>query len=509
MNIESAPNHNMQTVNIPTNEITVINRLRKVDEGKVKDIAQSIQEIDLLHPLHVSKKGSEYILTSGAHRLSAMKLLQRPTIPCVVRKEDSTINKLIEVEENLCSKRLNAVQEAENIVLREELLIQLGRKAIVGSNQYTGDALTNKKLAEQLGVSRRIYSYKKQVNNLDPEVKELLGETKYAEKMMDMVKLTKQPREIQLEVARVLVEQEAKTFNRALILANWKYKRTEWDEDSKKLKDELQPPKSIMRFNRIKDRLNDICIMVSHKENLRKKKRDSLFGTAEINNYTMLPEHSRWFIKYFTNEGDLVCDNTAGRGTNLISAAYENRRIIGYDLSKDNLESIRTAVVENIGRAPESCILHHSCGVAMDEYKNESNIIDCFINDVPYVCGAEDYGTEDERDLCYLKNVDDFYKKIDEMIGNMKRLIKPSNYKEKVFHPIIMKVGSQRRGAKGLITMDTDVEMIARKHSLILHDKIQTELKPTLQSYNLKRCIKNRFTVKLQETNLVFLKYES
>ena len=91
----------------------------------------------------------------------------------------------------------------------------------------------------------------------------------------------------------------------------------------------------------------------------------------------------------------------------------------------------------------------------------------------------------------------------------MKRLIKPSNYEEKIFHPIIMKMGSQRRGERGLITMDTDIEMIGRKIGLILHDKIVNELKPTLQNYNLQRCIENRFTVKLQETNLVFLKYES
>ena len=82
------------------------------------------------------------------------------------------------------------------------------------------------------------------------------------------------------------------------------------------------------------------------------------------------------------------------------------------------------------------------------------------------------------------------------MMMNMKRLIKPSNYKEKIFHPIIMKVGSQRRGERGLITMDTDIELIARKLNLILHDKITNELKPTLQSYNLKRCIENRFTIK-------------
>ena len=499
----------MQTINIPVNDIKVINRLRKVDESKIKDIAQSIKEIDLLHPLQVSKRGSEYILTSGNHRLRAMQLLQRPTIPCVVREEDETINQLIEIEENLCSKRLNAIQEAEHIVLREDLLIKLGRKAVVGSNQYTGEGITNTELAEQLGISRRIYSYKKQINNLEPEVKELLGETKYAEKMMDMVRLTKQPKNIQLEVARLLVEDEAKTFNRALILANLKYKKKEWKEEYKKIKDELLPPTSIMRFDRKKDTLNDLCILVSHNENLRKKKRTALFGTAEVSNYTMLPEHSRWFIKYFTKENDLICDNTCGRGTNLISASYEGRRIIGYDLSADNLEGIRDACVNHIGARPETVTLHHSCGVEMKEYKNESNMIDCFINDIPYVCGAEDYGSEDERDLCYIKDLGEFYKKIETMMMNMKRLIKPSNYKEKIFHPIIMKVGSQRRGERGLITMDTDIEMIGRKHSLTLHDKITNELKPTLQSYNLKRCIENRFTIKLQETNLVFLKYES
>ena len=168
----------MKPILIPVDDIKVVNRLRKVDEGKVKDIAQSIKEIDLLHPLQVSKRGSEYILTSGNHRLRAMQLLQRATIPCVVREEDKTLNQLIEIEENLCSKRLNAIQEAEHIVMREKLLIKLGRKAVVGSNQYTGDGITNTELASQLGISRRIYSYKKQVNNLEPEVKELLGETK-------------------------------------------------------------------------------------------------------------------------------------------------------------------------------------------------------------------------------------------------------------------------------------------------------------------------------------------
>ena len=71
-----------------------------------------------------------------------------------------------------------------------------------------------------------------------------------------------------------------------------------------------------MKFERKKDKLNDICMTVSHNEELRRTKKTALFGTNQVSNYTMLPEHSRWFIKYFSNEGDLICDNTCGRGTN-------------------------------------------------------------------------------------------------------------------------------------------------------------------------------------------------
>ena len=73
----------MQTVNIPIDDIKVINRLRKVDEGKVKDIAQSIKEIDLLHPLQVTTRGSDYILTSGNHRYRATVSYTHLTLPTI------------------------------------------------------------------------------------------------------------------------------------------------------------------------------------------------------------------------------------------------------------------------------------------------------------------------------------------------------------------------------------------------------------------------------------------
>ena len=496
----------MELVDIPVGDIQVINRLRKTDASKIQELATSISDIDLLHPIAVASKDNHFVLLSGEHRLSAFKLLERPTIPCVVRENNPLINQLVEVSENLCSNRLNAIEESNAIVMREKILIQLGRKAIVGSNQYTEDKVTNKELANQLGISRRVYQYKKQVANLHPKVQEMLGETKFANNMMDMVRLSKQSKEVQMEVAKILYNNRTTTFRQAFVVAKLRLIPDAWSVENKKLREEIQAPKSVMKFERKKDKLNDICLTVSHNEALRRTKKTALFGTNEVSNYTMLPEHSRWFIKYFSNEGDLICDNTCGRGTNLLAAAYENRRIIGFDLNKNNLDCIREALTDHIGLSEVDYKLHHSCGVEMVEYAEHDEMVDMFINDIPYIMNAEKYN-DDPRDLGNISNLDDFYSRVEVMLLNMKRLIKKSDYDKGIFKPIIMKVGSQRRGTKGLIDMATDIQMIARKHSLILHDLIMNELRPSMQSYIMNTSFQKRFTLKLHESNLVFVRY--
>ena len=256
-NVPNSLKH-MQLVDIPVGDIKVLNRLRKRDDIKVQELATSIKDIDLLHPIAVAKKDDHYVLLSGEHRLSAYKLLERPTIPSVVRPNDKLINTLVEVSENLCSKRLNAIEESKFIVKREQILIQLGRKAVVGSNQYTEDKITNTELANQLGITRRVYQYKKQVANLHPKVQAMLGETKYANNMMDMVKLSKCDEKIQLEVAKILSTGETTSFNRAYIIAKLNLLPDAWSEENKKLREEIMMPRSIMKFERKRDKLNDI-----------------------------------------------------------------------------------------------------------------------------------------------------------------------------------------------------------------------------------------------------------
>ena len=59
-----------------------------------------------------------------------------------------------------------------------------------------------------------------------------------------------------------------------------------------------------------------------------------------------------------------------------------------------------------------------------------------------------------------------------------------------------------------MIDLGTEIEIIARKVGLDLHDKIYNELRSAFAGYGLKQGIENRYTIKSHETNLVFLKYD-
>ena len=495
-----------EAVGISIKDIKVSRRLRRTDEGNIADLAESIKGIGLLHPITVAIRDDEYLLLAGLHRLEAAKLLGWKTIPANCVPSNDIINELIEIEENAVSLPLDAIQESQHIKRREEILIELGRKAVVGNNQYTEGKLTTRELARQSGYTARTYQYKKAIAKMNEEAQDLLCETPFAKNMMDMYKLSRESDQIQLEVANLLSTGEARTFRRAWVMAHMKYKKEKWSDEVVDVKEQIGIPKSVMKFERMDNDLSKICSLVHKAEGAKVRKVVAQFGTNEVRNYQMNPEHSRWFINYYSKPGDLVLDNFCGRGTNVIAAAYEGRRVVGYDLSGTNIELIRSACLEHTRIKPKDLVLHQNCGVELAEFAEFTDHFHLVLNDPPYIYGAEQYG-DDKRDLCHLKTLEEYNAAMKRCLLNLKRLIKPSNFRTKEFHPIILKVGSGRRGETGLVDMATELEIIAREIGLILHDKIINELRSAFQSYNLGRCIENRYTVKSHETNLVFVKY--
>ena len=105
----------MEVINIPINKIRVNKRLREVNQNKIQELANSIKDIGLLHPITVSKKDNFFYLISGNHRLHSFKYLQRTEIPATINGGNKLVDKLIEIEENLVDYSLTIIQESIHI----------------------------------------------------------------------------------------------------------------------------------------------------------------------------------------------------------------------------------------------------------------------------------------------------------------------------------------------------------------------------------------------------------
>ena len=123
--------------------------------------------------------------------------------------------------------------------------------------------------------------------------------------------------------------------------------------------------------------------LVSNSEDCRVNKKT--WGTSECPNYSQHPDHSAYFINYYSNEGDTVVDVMSGRGTNLLVAAALGRKVVGYDLSPQNLEAVRSACLQHTEIEPTDLVLHHSDGVALNEYDGQEEIWDLVTFDPPYI----------------------------------------------------------------------------------------------------------------------------
>tara|TARA_Y100000289_G_scaffold1873_1_gene1746 strand:+ start:338 stop:1834 length:1497 start_codon:yes stop_codon:yes gene_type:complete len=491
-------------VDIPINRIKVSTRLRGTDPDKIQDLAESIEGVGLLHAVTVSRRGDDYLLLAGNHRLESFRLLGRETIPATIQDADPLLEELIEIEENLISNRLSPVQEANHIVRWEDLLSQLGKRATSGDNRWNRSGLTNDDLAKSRGVSKRTYQLTKSIANINPEAQDIIESGEYEYNKMDLVALAKENDEVQLEVANMIATGQCRTFKRALQLARCKIHKFDWDEEKARLKEQIGMPFSVRKWTGESTHLLRLCKLVSEHDDCRVTKKT--WGTLECPNYAQHPDQSAYFINYYSNEGDLILDNFSGRGTNLLVGAALGRRVVGYDLSINNLNRVRQVCLEHTEIEPDDLMLHHSDGVELVEYKDQENIFDLITTDSPYHHQAESYG-DDPRDLCQIKDYDEFYQRLETCLVNLKRLIKPSNFKQKEFHPIVMKCGSSRRGSMGFMDMATELEIIGRKLNLVLHDKVINVLDSQWSMFNTSRCIDHRYSVKNHETSLVFVKY--
>ena len=157
-----------QYVNLPLSLLEEIdNQPFPINESKIEQIADSIENVGVIEPIIVVKDGEKYKILSGRHRFRACKKLGKDDIPCYIKnvQADDDIARYIIIATN--TDRNNEYKPsvyAKAYAEQLSLMKKLGKKSTVSA------------IAEQNGLSRKqIYRYIR-LTNLIPEMQGLVDD---------------------------------------------------------------------------------------------------------------------------------------------------------------------------------------------------------------------------------------------------------------------------------------------------------------------------------------------
>jgi DNA modification methylase len=263
-------------------------------------------------------------------------------------------------------------------------------------------------------------------------------------------------------------------------------------------------PKSIMKFSKDKALMELINWDNSEIGMIEGDAISRGGGYAKELRYSIYnPSQAKFILDYYTKEDDVILDPFAGRATRSLVSLYMKRKYIGFDTSLKTIELNKKLINEKFPENKHWRLIHDD-GTEMNTLKKYSDKFDAVFTCPPYY-DSEIYSGE-QGDLSHLK-YDEFDKRIELMFSNIYRLIKQSSYKERKFYPVIITVGTVRRGERGVFDMDHIFQTIARKQGFVLHDKLITENLAPGAAFTFRRNFAYRYVTKNYETTLVFMKY--
>ena len=263
-----------------------------------------------------------------------------------------------------------------------------------------------------------------------------------------------------------------------------------------------QIPKSIMKFKKDKELMELIDwdnSELGKVEGDAKKRGGGYASTLRYSIYN--PLQAKFILEYYTRKNDIILDPFMGRATRPLVTQYLNRKYIGFDTSSKTIE-LNKSLLEKHGYTDYT--LYHEDGTELNKLKEISNFVDAVFTCPPYY-DIEKYSDE-PGDLSHLK-YDDFNNRIANLFNRLYDLIKPSSYKDMEFHPVIITVGTIRKGDKGLIDMDYIFQEYAKKAGFVLYDKLFTENITPGAGFTFRRNYCYRYLTKNYETTLVFMKF--
>ena len=138
------------------------NQPRKTfDEGKLEELASSIEAHGLIQPLVVRKSNNGYEIVAGERRWRAARKIGLREIPAIVRELNDEENMLLAIIENMQREDLDPIEEAEGI---NQMIETYG--------------LSQEQVSKSLGKSRPYISNQLRLLKLPTDIRKLVSEGK-------------------------------------------------------------------------------------------------------------------------------------------------------------------------------------------------------------------------------------------------------------------------------------------------------------------------------------------
>ncbi|UQA57096.1 DUF5131 family protein [Polyangium aurulentum] len=216
---------------------------RKADPAVVHELVLSIQRLRLFHPIILTP---DLRLVAGRNRIAAFVELGRPTIAAHIDSWSKIEEELIEIDENLVRRRLTVLERGEQLARRKELYEAIHpetRQHVRGGHQKAVGPSTAEMIsvapafavdaATKLGVTDRTVREEIRIAKaLAPDASAILKGTPFEDDKVRLTQLTRLPREQQPDVARLLVERQAKSVKAALSTLQGGTQKTEQPKQS-------------------------------------------------------------------------------------------------------------------------------------------------------------------------------------------------------------------------------------------------------------------------------------
>lgn len=217
-------------ISLPIERIHVGKRLRAVDPAAVALIAASMVESGQHTPIHVGPANADGIhpLIAGAHRVAAAREAGLPTLAAIVFRGDALQAELLEIDENLLRRGLSELDRAVFLARRKELYEALNPltkqgKARAGETErqnvvlFRAPAFTED-VAQRVGLSRRQIERSVARARIEPELRERLALTRWADHGATLDALAKAAPGVRAKLVAALTREDRPARN---IAAAW------------------------------------------------------------------------------------------------------------------------------------------------------------------------------------------------------------------------------------------------------------------------------------------------